>query len=102
MSAAKKIDRAMGGPDADEARVEAPSPQKKPFTAQPGKIRRRGTGCVSRISDTTWEGRYSPRLPDGKRDQHVIYAHSEEECERLLAEMIREVKEKRETQELGR
>ena len=50
----------------------------------------------------TREGRYSPRLPDGRRDQHVIYAHSEEECERLLAEMIREVKEKRETQNMGR
>ena len=52
-SAAEKIDRAMGGPDADIRPVEAPSPQKKPFVAQPGKIRRRGTGCVSRISDTT-------------------------------------------------
>ena len=100
-SAAEKIDRAMGGPDADAACVAPVSPQKKPFTAKPGKIRRRGTGCVSRISDTTWEGRYSPRLPDGKRDQHVIYAHSEEECERLLAEMIREVKEQRTAQKLG-
>ena len=100
-SAAEKIDRAMGGPDTDVRPVEAPSPQKKPFTAQPGKIRRRGTGCVSRISDTTWEGRYSPRLPDGSRDQHVIYAHSEEECERMLAEMIQEVKEQRAAQKLG-
>ena len=100
-SAAEKIDRAMGGPNADTACVAPVSPQKKPFVAQPGKIRRRGTGCVSRISDTTWEGRYSPRLPDGKRDQHVIYAHSEEECERLLAEMIREVKEQSAVQKLG-
>ena len=42
-----------------------------------------------------------PRLPDGKRDQHVIYAHSEEECERMLAEMIREVKEQRAGQKMG-
>ena len=60
-----------------------------------GELKRegkRGTGCISKINDNTWEGRYSPRLPDGKRDQHVIYAHSEEECERLLAEMIEQVK----------
>ncbi len=57
---------------------------------------------MSRINDTTWEGRYSPRLPDGKRDQHVIYAHSEEECERMLAEMIREVKGQRPIQKLRR
>ncbi len=99
--AAAKIERAMGAPDTGEADAAPEKPPKETFEPYKGKIRRRGTGCVSRISDTTWEGRYSPRLPDGSRDQHVIYAHSEEECERLLAEMIREVKEQRATQNLG-
>ena len=100
-NAAQAIDRTLGnGTDStDDDNPAAAEPLR--FEPYKGKIRRRGTGCVSQISDTTWEGRYSPRLPDGKRDQHVVYAHSEEECERLLAEMIREVKEKRAAQELG-
>lgn len=35
---------------------------------------------------------YSPKWPDGKRRPRNIYAHSEAECERLLAEMIAEEK----------
>ena len=65
------------------------------FTPYRGKIRKRGTGCVSRINDRLWEGRYSPRNPDGTRACHTVYAHSEEECEDMLAEMIERVKEER-------
>ncbi len=101
-NAAQAIDRTLGnGTDSngDEKPAAAEPVRFEPYK---GKIRRRGTGCISRISDTTWEGRYSPRLPDGKRDQHVVYAHSEEECERLLAEMILDVKTSRASQNLGR
>ena len=31
---------------------------------------------------------------DGKREQHIVYAKSEEECERKLGEMIKELKNK--------
>lgn len=60
-----------------------------------GKIRLRGTGCVSRIGDGLWEGRYSPRNPDGTRDNRTVYARSEAECETMPAERIERVKEER-------
>ena len=57
-----------------------------------GQRRKAGMGCVSQINEKLWEGRYSPIWPDGKKHSRNIYAHSEEECEKLLAEMIAEVK----------
>ena len=45
-----------------------------------------------KINEKLWEGRYSPIWPDGKKHPRNIYAHSEEECEKLLAEMIAETK----------
>ncbi len=95
--AAKKIDRRvarMGDCDSDEP--EADKTAEVPvFTPYKGKIRRRGTGCVSRINDGLWEGRYSPRNPDGARACYTVYAKSKEECEDLLAEMIEKVKKER-------
>ena len=46
-------------------------------------------GCISKISKNTWQGKYTPRSKDGKREQHIVYAKSEEECERKLGEMIK-------------
>ena len=48
----------------------------------------------SRINENTWEGRYAPKI-DGKRVQRVVYAHSEEECEEKLKEMIAEMNAER-------
>ena len=50
------------------------------------------TGCVTQINEKLWEGRYSPVWPDGKKHARNVYAHSEAECEKLLAEMITEMK----------
>ena len=55
------------------------------------KRRKSGTGCVSKINETLWEGRYSPIWPDGKKHPRNIYAHTEDECEALLKTMVREV-----------
>ncbi len=102
--AAAKIDRRVArGGDRDvgqpETGTDAETPAKPAeppaFAPYKGKIRRRGTGCVSRIGDNLWEGRYSPRNPDGTRDNRTVYAHSEEECEAMLEEMIERVKEER-------
>ncbi len=46
------------------------------------------------INDHLYEGRYTPRMPDGTRKSFNIYAHTREECEEKLAEMIAEVKAK--------
>ncbi len=90
-SAAAKIDRAI-------ARVESqPEPEaskkhaRTTFQAVKGKYRKPGTGCVTQISDHLWEGRYSPKV-NGKRMARNIYAPTEEECEKKLAQLIVQMK----------
>ena len=61
------------------------------FQARKGQRRKPGTGCVSRINDHLWEGRYSP-IVNGKRMARNVYAKTEAECEEKLAELIREMK----------
>lgn len=62
------------------------------FVAYTGKRRKPGTGCISQIGEQLWEGKYSPRGPDGKKRSKNVYAHSREACEEKLAEMILQVK----------
>ena len=109
-SAAQKIDRTIGAVTGVRAMCEEDAPETEQCTdkEQPTKfepykgIRRKpGTGCISQISETTWEGRYSPRV-NGKKITRNVYAHSPEECEAKLAEMIREMKEEITAQKLGR
>ena len=63
--------------------------QKLPRIKQ--RIRKPGTGCISQINDHLWEGRYSPTI-NGKRVAKNVYAHSQEECEVMLGEMIKTLK----------
>ena len=65
--------------------------QSKKFEPVNGKYRKPGTGCVSKINVNLWEGRYTPTV-NGKRMARNVYAHTEEECEEKLAELIREMK----------
>lgn len=92
-TAARKIDRGIGK---TESTPEAKTTARKltPSTFQPykGKRRKPGTGCVTQINNHLWEGRYSPVWPDGKKHPRNTYAHSEEECEKQLAEMIFQMK----------
>lgn len=99
--AAVKIDREIGGTDAQMPEFEPPKVSEQPTPKAPtepkfepykGKIRKPGTGCVYQINDNLWEGSYFPRMPDGKRKKHNIYAPTREECEEKLAEMIERVK----------
>ena len=93
-TAAVKIDRGISKTELQKTTDSAVPRKPAPSTFQPYKGQRRkpGTGCVSQVNDKLWEGRYSPIWPDGKKHPRNVYAHSEEECERLLAEMIQEVK----------
>ena len=103
-NAAKKMDDAFGTPKPADSPVcddnpedgQTPNQKQKPaeFTAQKSKKRKPGTGCISKISKNTWQGKYTPRGKDGKREQHIVYAKNEEECERRLKEMIKELKNK--------
>ena len=92
--AAAKIDQGIGkaDPPQTETNVTPQKPAPSTFQAHKGKRRKAGTGCVTQINDHLWEGRYSPVWPDGKKRPRNIYAHSEAECEKLLAEMIAEMK----------
>ena len=57
-----------------------------------GRKRRSGTGCISEINDHLFEGRYSPKWPDGKKHARNVYAHTREECEEKLKVLIIEMK----------
>ena len=92
-TAAVKIDQGIGKADSQTATETSPQkPAPSTFQAHKGQRRKAGTGCVSQINEKLWEGRYSPVWPDGKKHARNVYAHSEEECEKLLAEMIAEMK----------
>ena len=87
-------DEVRQGEDRDTTATQTlTQPRFEPYK---GIRRKPGTGCISQISETTWEGRYSPRV-NGKKVTRNVYAGSLEECEVKLAEMIREMKT-----ELGR
>ncbi len=90
-SAAAKIDRTIAKADPQPDTIAPKKPARTTFQAVKGKHRKPGTGCVTQIGDHLWEGRYSPKV-NGKRMTRNVYAHSEEECEEKLAEMIVQTK----------
>ena len=89
-NAAMKIDKGIAKAETAEPEIKEELPRPE-FTPVKTQRRRPGTGCVSQINENLWEGRYSPIWPDGKKHPRNIYAHSLEECEAMLKEMIREV-----------
>ena len=100
-TAAANIDRGIGKAAPQEDTLEpgqetAPAQAKKPrmtdFKPYVGRKRRSGTGCVSEINDHLFEGRYSPKWPDGKKHARNVYAHTREECEEKLKVLIVEMK----------
>ena len=102
-NAAKKMDDAFGTPkpadlpingkNPDDRQTPESEPKPAEFTAKKSKKRKPGTGCISKVSKNTWQGKYTPRGKDGKREQYIVYAKSEEACERKLGEMIKEVQQ---------
>ena len=92
-TAAVKIDQGIGKVEPQSEIETSPlKPVPSTFQARKGQRRKAGTGCISQISENLWEGRYSPIWPDGKKHARNVYAHSEEECEKLLVKMIVEMK----------
>lgn len=95
--AAEKIDREIGGVNA-----MMPASGNEPSQNEMGgfdgfvepykpKIRKSGTGCVTKINDHLFEGRYSPKV-NGKRMARNVYATTRAECEEKLAELIQTMK----------
>ena len=104
LTAAANIDRSIGKAAPQEETSElgqetAPAQAEKPrmtdFKPYVGRKRRSGTGCVSEINDRLFEGRYSPKWPDGKKHARNVYAHTREECEEKLKALIAEMNEER-------
>ena len=100
-AAAANIDRGIGKAAPQEGLSElgqetAPATAEKPrmtdFKPYVGRKRKSGTGCVSEINDHLFEGRYSPKWPDGKKHARNVYAHTREECEEKLKVLIMEMK----------
>ena len=93
-TAAVKINQriAKAAPTEAEQAVAPRKPAPSTFQPYKGQRRKPGSGCVSQINENLWEGRYSPRLPNGTRLARNDYAHSEEECKQKLAELIIQMK----------
>ena len=101
LAAAANIDRSIGkaAPQEDASQLgqeTAPAQAGKPsmtdFKPYMGRKRKPGTGCVTEINDHLFEGRYSPKWPDGKKHARNVYAHTREECEEKLKVLIMEMK----------
>ena len=100
-AAAENIDRGIGKaapqedasePGQETAPAQAEKPRMTDFKPYIGRKCRSGTGCVSEINDHLFEGRYSPKWPDGKKHARNVYAHTREECEEKLKVLIVEMK----------
>ena len=91
--AADRIDRGIAGVEPPPKPEQQKRPKATDFQAVKGKYRKSGTGCITKINDHLWEGRYSPKV-NGKRIARNVYASTEEECEQKLAELIQEMKKK--------
>lgn len=90
-NAADKINARFSMGKATDENVQADSeqtPQETKFDPKKGKMRKQGTGCISKINDHLYEGRYSPKDAYGKRMARNVYTKTEEECEIELAKLI--------------
>ena len=91
--AAAKIDQGIGKVAAQES---TPSSELKPMMTdfQPTRKRKRrwGTGSLRQNQNGQWTERYAITWPDGRLEARNVHADTEEECERLLAMMIAEMK----------
>ena len=47
---------------------------------------------MTQTNDHLWEGKFSPKWPDGKKHSRSVYAGTEAECEEKLAELIQQMK----------
>ena len=80
--AAASIDRGIAKQEYIMSPAQKPASENMTvFTAVKGQRWKQGTGCVSQLGDHLWEGKYSPRGPDGKKRSGNVYAHTREECE---------------------
>ena len=91
--AAARIDRGIGKAETAESTPPAePTTTMTNFRPARERKRRWGTGSLSRNQNGQWVGRYTITWPDGRLETRRVHAAIEEECERLLAAMIADMK----------
>ena len=107
-NAANKINARFSKGKATDQNVQAETEQKPPdpnFEPKKDKIRKAGTGCISKINDHLYEGRYSPKDAYGKRMARNVYTKTEEECKielaKLIVRMKAEISEQKTQQRMG-
>ena len=62
------------------------------FKPKRGRNRYCGSGYLGPTKGGRWNGRYTVTWPDGTKRTRNIYAATKDECEKLLAAMIVEMK----------
>lgn len=88
-----KIDQGIGKHRTPpEETQDVKHPTMTAIQADTGKRRKPGTGCITQIGDHLWEGRYSPRGPDGKQRSQNAYGHTLEACEEKLKVLVATMK----------
>ena len=91
--AAARIDRGIGKAEVAESTSIAKSMSTMTdFRPIRERKRRWGTGSLSKNQNGQWVGRYTITWPDGRLETRRVHADTEEECERLLAIMIAEMR----------
>ena len=91
--AAAKIDQGIGKTEVTESTpVVEPKTTMTNFRPARERKRRWGTGSLSKNQNGQWVGRYTITWPDGRLETRRVHADTEEECERLLAIMIAEMR----------
>lgn len=91
--AVEKIDRGIGkAVTPAEKRQLREGRTMTAFEPQRGKHRYHGSGFLGQLKGGRWAGRYTITWPDGKKETRSVYADTDEECEKLLAAMIVEMK----------
>lgn len=113
--AAANIDRGIGkvtpregvlGVGQETLPSQTENPKMTDFKPYMGRKCKSGTGCVTELNDHLFEGRLLPKMADGKKHSHNVYAHTREECEEMLkvliVEMKAEIAEVRRLKDLGK
>ena len=91
--AAVKIDQGIGKAEVTES-APATKPKAVMTDFQPTRKRRRrwGTGSLNQSKSGRWTGRCAITWPDGRLETRSVHADTKEECERLLAIVIAEMR----------
>ena len=91
--AAAKIDQGIGKAEIpSECPAATASHTMTDFKPKRGRNRYWGSGYLGQTKSGRWNGRYTATWPDGTKRTRDVYADTEDECEKLLAEMIVEMK----------